>query len=113
MPRAPALRLAFTKGAVDGLLESLRPGLGERHVEPLDDDWHERIQKPNNDAWRRRACACWAWPSARWKTPAKAQRKTASWNTSLIFVGLIGMIDPARPEVRAAVATREPPASAR
>jgi Ca2+-transporting ATPase len=94
--------LAVTKGSVDGLLEvSNRIWDGGRIV-PMDDSWIRRIMTANNDlaqngmrvlgvAFRRcEEIAC--------------DKPSPSLEEELVFVGMFGMIDPARPEVKDAVA---------
>ena len=41
--------IAFTKGAVDGLLQISDQVWVEDHIEPLTGEWVERIQDANND----------------------------------------------------------------
>jgi Ca2+-transporting ATPase len=94
--------VAFTKGAVDGLLDiSSRVWDGNGAV-PLDAHWRERIQVASDDlalkGMRVLGLALRPLPSA---PPANGH----DLERDLIFVGLIGMIDPPRPEVRQAIAT--------
>lgn len=93
--------VAITKGAVDGLLQVSDRVWTEDRIEPMSEDWRERIQKANADiamdGMRVLGLAVQFRPNSNTKdTQLPIEKK-------LIFVGLIGMIDPARPEVNDAV----------
>jgi P-type Ca2+ transporter type 2C len=105
LPDSGAPYIAFTKGAVDGLLEISTQVLADGAIHPLDTVWSERIREANNRlaqngmrvlgiAYRLRAA-----PGV--NDPADPAEK------DLIFLGMVGMIDPARPEVAAAVKTAQ------
>jgi Ca2+-transporting ATPase len=91
----------FVKGAVDGLIDHVTAVWKGARAEPLDAGWRRRILTANDQlaqegmrvlgvAFRLlRALDC---------TDADALER------DLIFIGLIGMIDPPRPEARDAVA---------
>ena len=100
---SPAPIIGFTKGAVDGLLEVAdRAWLRDREV-PLDDELRERILTANArmaaNGLRVLGVAYRAWEEI------PAEDGPAALERNLVIVGMIGMIDPARPEVRAAVQT--------
>ena len=92
--------VAFTKGAVDSLLEiSDRIWTGEENdfVE-LDDEWRQRILDGNaklaGEGQRVLALAF-----------RPLEEEDEEREDDAIFIGLVGMIDPPRPEVKKAVAT--------
>ncbi|NMC79587.1 MAG: HAD-IC family P-type ATPase, partial [Chloroflexi bacterium] len=96
---------AFTKGAVDSLLEvSNRVWVDAQEV-PLDDEWQQRIQNANNQLAKNgmRVLGLAFQPL----TELKENPTSDSLERDLIFVGMVGMIDPARPEVKAAVQTAQ------
>jgi len=95
--------LVITKGAVDSLLEATEWVWASGETEKIDNGWRERIQQANNELAKN---------GMRVLGVAFRQRSSAVINDSndpvesgLIFLGLFGMIDPARPEVQAAVQT--------
>jgi Ca2+-transporting ATPase len=94
---------AFTKGAVDGLVAVSDRVWVDGRVEALDDGWRERILSANSElaqsgmrvlgvAFRPHPC----------NDDVVQVREE-----NLIFIGLVGMIDPARPEVKTAVQTSQ------
>ncbi len=95
--------LVITKGAVDSLLEVSDQVWVSGETQLLDDAMRERILKANNEL---------AQNGMRVLGIAFRQRESATENleadpleSRLIFIGMAGMIDPARPEVRQAVLT--------
>ena len=98
-----AAYLAFTKGAVDSLLHVSRAVLVDGRVEPLDEVWHERITAANDrlaaDGMRVLGVALRPLPSP------LADVRVETLERELVFVGMMGLLDPPRPEVRDAVQT--------
>lgn len=97
--------LVITKGAVDSLLDVSDWVWSKGDAEPLDDQWRDRILKANNEM---------AENGMRVLGVAFRQRENALMDdpndppeSKLIFVGMVGMIDPARPEVQDAVHTAQ------
>ena len=89
--------IAFTKGAVDGLLQISNAVWTENRIEPMSETWKKRIVAASEEL-----------ASKGMRVLGVAFRTLDSFapNTlehDLIFVGMVGMIDPPRPEVRAAV----------
>jgi Ca2+-transporting ATPase len=95
--------IAFTKGAVDGLLEVCNHVLADSKVVTLDQSWRERILAANN----RLAQSGMRVLGVAFRPLGNLPEKATEENTEreLIFVGMVGMIDPARPEVKEAVQT--------
>jgi P-type Ca2+ transporter type 2C len=100
----PAPALAFTKGAVDGLLEIATRVWVDDRTEPLDTAWRQQIARANEalarDGMRVLGVACRALDAV----PSSALALNGV-ECNLTFLGLVGMIDPPRPEVKAAVQT--------
>jgi len=88
--------VAWTKGAPDVVLERCRFLLSPGGVRPLADADRSRIAEANQrlaaQALRVLAVACRGWPGVPEPLDAEAAEQ------ELIFVGLVGMIDPPRPE---------------
>ena len=95
--------VVFTKGAMDSLLEVSDRVWVEDHAEPISDAWIERIEASNRrlaaQGMRVLGVACRALDGVPEEVSVDSVEK------DLIFVGLTGMIDPARPEVELAVKT--------
>jgi Ca2+-transporting ATPase len=95
--------VAFTKGAVDGLLDVSSHVWVDERAEPLTDDWRKRIvaahERLAQKGMRVLGVAARPLESARFDGCGDALER------DLIFIGLAGMIDPPRPEVKDAVAT--------
>jgi Ca2+-transporting ATPase len=93
--------MAFVKGAPDILLQHCTHIMVDREVRPLRDEDREQILSANeslaSDALRVLAAAC------RPMDEAPYEPKSEEVERDLTFLGMIGMIDPARPEVKPAV----------
>lgn len=110
LKNGPALRvlsgladeyIAFTKGAPDGLLAISTHVYNDGQVLPLDDEWRQRIETANNtlaaEGLRVLALAYRPLTAVPEGDPVHVER-------DMVFVGLMGMIDPPRQEVKEAVA---------
>jgi Ca2+-transporting ATPase len=99
---APAC-IAFTKGAVDvllGLSDSVWVN-GQR--ERLNDAWRDRLSEQNDKLAANGMRVLGVGYHCLAAVPAKGRTKDVEGN--LTFVGMIGMIDPPRPEAASAVGT--------
>jgi Ca2+-transporting ATPase len=90
--------IALTKGAVDGLLGLSRYVWDSGLVKPLDMEERQRILLCNN----RLASKGMRVLGIAFR-PVKHAQLTGEDQTELIFIGLVGMIDPPRPEAKLAV----------
>jgi Ca2+-transporting ATPase len=95
--------VAFTKGSVDGLLNISDRVWVNDHIEDLDESWHVRIEAGNADLAKRGMRVLGIACRSLEELPAAQQVQEVE--SELIFLGLVGMIDPARSEVKAAVQT--------
>ena len=95
--------IAFTKGAMDSLLQVSNRVWSQDHTVELDEAWRGRIEAANKqlaqEGMRVLGVAC------RQHDDLPAEATPEALECDLIFVGLVGMIDPARPEVKDAVQT--------
>jgi Ca2+-transporting ATPase len=99
----PELRyLGITKGAVDGLLEISSLVWTENQVVELDSNWRNRILAANNDLAQKGMRVLGV--AYRQCSELESQNVTEQLESKLVFVGMFAMIDPARPEVKEAVA---------
>lgn len=92
--------LAITKGAVDGLLDIATKIWVDEQPETLDDHWRQRIQAANEQMAQKGMRVLGL--GLQWlnELPTKVEQ---TLERDLILVGLVGMIDPPRPEVKQAV----------
>ena len=93
--------LAFTKGAIDGLIDIASQIWVDGRLEPMDKSWTDRIMSAHDQmaaqGMRVLGVALKPWD----ETPAETTEEELE--RDLIFVGMFGLIDPPRPEVRDAV----------
>jgi Ca2+-transporting ATPase len=98
---------AITKGAIDGLLDLSEKVWVQDHLEDMSEDWRERIEAANErlakQGMRVLGVACKKLDELPQEKDVNALQEILE--KDLIFVGLFGMIDPARPEVKDAVET--------
>jgi P-type Ca2+ transporter type 2C len=95
--------VAFTKGAVDSLLEVSSRVWVENRSEPLTDEWRARITA-TNDGFAQEGIRVLGVAFRSLASPS-SNGQVGSVEQNLIFIGMVGMIDPARPEVKDAVKT--------
>ncbi len=100
-----AEHLVFSKGAVDGLLE-VSTGVWDRgEVKPLDAEWRRRVLAANEElASKGMRVLGIAFRPGRPEDLARANA-SPDLERDLVLIGLTGMIDPPRPEVKQAVVT--------
>ncbi len=107
LPPIPALPdtpyIAFTKGSVDGLLQICSHVWLDDITEPLNEEWYQQIRDRNDRlaSSGTRVLGVALRPLETVPDPGKE----ADVEQDLIFAGLVGMLDPARPEAKAAVQT--------
>ncbi len=93
--------IAITKGSVDGMLDISSQVWVDGQLHPLDDHWRERIHAANNrlaqNGMRVLGMAFQLRRNEAIDLPEEPLEK------DLVFIGMTGMIDPARPEVHEAV----------
>ncbi len=94
--------IAFTKGGVDGLLDITSHVWVEGKSLPMDSDWRSRIEAAN-DRLAKKGMRVLGVAFRLLNTIPEIIQTDLEQN--LTIVGLFGMIDPPRPEVREAVAT--------
>jgi Ca2+-transporting ATPase len=94
--------IIFTKGAVDQMLDICDRVWNEGEIEPLDDKWRSRIEQANDGLAQKGMRVLGVAMRRMDEVPDDTDESTLETNE--IFVGLTGMIDPPRSEVRGAVA---------
>ncbi len=98
-----APEVAFTKGAVDGLVELSDRIWTEHGAEPLDGPWRARILDANAELAGRGMRVLGV--ALRTGDSLPEIGSAGDLERGLTFLGLVGMIDPPRAEAKAAVAT--------
>jgi len=94
--------LAITKGSTDGLLAlCTRVWVNDGPI-PFDEQWRERIQVANDQMAQNGMRVLGVAIQSLQAVPAKIETELEQ---NLTFVGMVGMIDPPRPEVKVAVQT--------
>jgi Ca2+-transporting ATPase len=111
--------LAITKGAVDSILTVSGSIWNEDEAKPIDPSWKARIEEANEELARdgMRVLGVAVRPLSRSQvegmidgddsdepTSEEASPRGSEVEQDLIFIGMLGMIDPPRPEVADAVA---------
>lgn len=94
---SPAAFVAFTKGAVDGLLPLCSHILLNGVAVGIDEHWKQRIDAAHEQMAQNGMRVL--------GMALRRQDDAAPRENDLVFIGLTGMIDPPRPEVKKAVAT--------
>lgn len=92
--------ISFTKGSIDGLMDLTACVWNEDQAVEVDDGWRERIQRANDDMAQNGMRVLGV--GFRWLDEIPAP---ADMERDLTILGMIGMIDPPRPEVPHAVQT--------
>ena len=95
--------LCFTKGSVDGLLDISGEVWIEGRREPMTDDWRKRITAANEQMAGKGVRVLGVALRILDAVPKTSDSREVE--RDLVFIGLVGMIDPPREEVKAAVAT--------
>jgi len=94
--------IAFTKGAVDCLLKVSNSVWVDDHTEPLDNNWSQRIQAANDRLAAKGIRVLGVGFRPLEVLPESVSE--AELEHGLVFVGMVGMIDPPRSEVKTAIA---------
>ncbi|MFP4101174.1 cation-translocating P-type ATPase [Coleofasciculus sp.] len=100
--------IAFTKGAVDSLLEISTQVWFDEQITPLNNSWYEKLSHANNQLAENgiRVLGIAVRPiDSHILATLPLERHEDILEKDLIFIGMIGMIDPPRPEVKQAVLT--------
>lgn len=95
--------LSITKGSVDGLIEISNRVWTENEIVELDQNWQDRILKSHDDLAQKGMRILGV--AFRQCSEKDTKPECGNLEENLVFVGMFAMIDPARPEVKDAVAT--------
>ncbi len=95
--------IAFTKGAVDSLLEVCNRVWVDGQIVPLTDEWRQRIERANNGMAENGLRVLGLALTRLIELPEQMEPEVVE--RDLVFVGMEGIIDPPRAEVKQAVAT--------
>ena len=95
--------LAAVKGSPDGLLKLATHVLDQGRIAPLDDDVRRRFHE-DNERMADEGIRVLGVAFRRFHAPPGPQAHARDVETDLVFCGLIGMVDPPREAVRAAIA---------
>jgi Ca2+-transporting ATPase len=93
----------LSKGAVDSLLQVSDLVLVDNEVVAMDDEWRQRIEQANDELARQGQRVLGI--AFRFCEAAEPPTEEELLEVEEVFVGLVAMIDPPRPEAKAAVAT--------
>ena len=102
VPFAGLRAVAFTKGAVDGMLTITSQVWHQDHIEPLSPEWRERIASANDDLAKNGRRVLGIAMQLFDHIPDDAEE---ALEKELIFIGLVGLMDPPRAAVKSAIAT--------
>jgi Ca2+-transporting ATPase len=91
----------LSKGAVDSLLDVSSSVLANNEIVPLDDEYHQRIMTANNELASQGQRVLGV--AFRFYDEAEAPTDQEMLEVEEVFVGLIAMLDPPRPEAKEAV----------
>ncbi|MDO9087142.1 MAG: cation-translocating P-type ATPase [Anaerolineaceae bacterium] len=94
--------LSITKGSADGLLEISNRVWSENEIVTMDENWRERIMKAHDDLAQKGMRILGV--AFRQCSGEQAKPECENLEEDLVFVGMFAMIDPARSEVKDAVA---------
>ncbi len=98
--RNATTHIAFSKGAVDSLLRVTNAVCVDNTIEPLSDAWHQRVSAAN-DRLAQQGMRVLGVAFRPVPEPPGSARETLE--RDLVFIGMIGIIDPPRPDAKAAV----------
>jgi len=103
LPWRDAPYVILSKGAIDNLLDATDRVLVDNEMVPLDETMYERIMAANN-RFAQQGQRVLGVAFRYWDVPELPEDESLI-ETEEVFVGLVSMMDPPRPEVRAAVMT--------